>query len=116
MPWDFSQQSNWDELTCHLKEVSWMEFFDFVELVGKELIAKGDDPFQDGIYSFESYQSKVNALFKEDLVGWRLDSSAELARNIPQFLTSRVKPTKELIDNSFELAREHYKKVVPAPD
>ena len=111
-PWDYSQESNWDGLTYHLKEVSWMEFFDFVELVGKELILKGDDPFQVETYSFESYQSKVNALFEEDLIGWRLDSNAELTRNIPQTLTSRVKSTKELIDNSFEPAREHYKKAV----
>ena len=111
-PWDYSQESSWDGLIYHLKEVNWMEFFDFVELAGKELIIKGDNPFQADTHSFESYQSKVNALFEEDLIGWRLDSNAELTRNIPQTLTSRVKSTKELVDDSFEPAREHYKKAV----
>jgi hypothetical protein len=111
-PWDYSQESTWDGLTYHLKEIGWMEFFDFIELAGKELILKGDDPFQAETYSFESYRSKVNALFEEDLIGWRLDNSSELTRNIPQTLTSRVESTKNLIDNSFEPAREHYKKAV----
>lgn len=110
-PWDYCQENSWDGLTYHLKEVTWMEFFDFVELAGKCLI-KDDDPFRSESYSFESYRSKVNALFEEDLIGWRLDSNSELTRSIPQTLTSRVLSTKELVDNSFEPARDHYKKAV----
>lgn len=32
-PWDYSQESSWNGITYHLKDVSWQEFFDFVELV-----------------------------------------------------------------------------------
>lgn len=111
-PWDYSRESAWDGLVYHLKEVSWMEFFDFVELAGKELLKKGTSPFQAEKYSYESYRSKVNALFEEDMIGWRLDINAELTRSIPQVLVSRLESTKNEIENSFEPAREHYKKAV----
>lgn len=111
-PWDYCQENTWDGLTYHLKEVSWMEFFDFVELAGKELIIKADNSFQADTYSFESYQSKVNALFEEDLIGWRLGSNAELIRSISKPLYSRAKLTKERVDNAFEPAREHYRKSI----
>lgn len=111
-PWEYSQDNAWDGLIYHLREVSWMEFFDFVELVGKELLKKGDSPFQTEKYSYESYRSKVNALFEEDMIGWRLDVNAELTRSIPQALISRVESTKKVVKNSFEPAREHYRKAV----
>lgn len=111
-PWHYSEESAWDGLVCHLKQVRWMEFFDFVELVGKELQIKAEDPFQTNKFSYDSYQNRVNALFEEDFIGWRLDDHCELTRNIPQSLLSRFESTKDLIENSFEPAREHYRKSI----
>jgi hypothetical protein len=111
-PWNYAEESAWDGLVVHLKKASWTEFYDLVELAGKVLIEENEIPFYDEKYSFESYRSKVNALFEEDKIGWRLDSDSELKRKVPKSLESKVRATQEIIEHSFMPAREHYKKAI----
>lgn len=109
-PWDYDEQSAWGALTHHVKECSWTEFFDFVELVGK-LLQKHDDglPF-DHDETFPVYQSKVNTLLLEDGIGWSLNDKAELHRPLPRPLSTPVEATDGLLVSRFATARIHYQK------
>jgi hypothetical protein len=110
-PWDYDQSSAWNALTEHLKSCSWMEFYDFVELVGTLLIEADEDPFSGRkLAFFQRYQSKVNELFAEDAIGWRLDENAQLVRQMPQSLAKRMLSTERGLGEKFEMARMHYRK------
>ena len=96
----------------HLKKCAWAEFYDFVELVGTLLIKKEvDGPF-DGPEYFKECQTKVNALFQEDVIGWSLNDRSELYRQIPKSLAKRVAATEAELTDRFELARVHYQKAL----
>lgn len=111
-PWDYDNDSAWGALTAHLKVCSWLEFYDFVELVGTLLIKKEDDnPFSETEY-YKKYQAKVNALLQEDGIGWSLNDKSELRRQIPQTLAKRVKVTEAELADRFVNARVHYQKAI----
>jgi len=109
-PWDFDDQNSWGALTHHIKNCSWSEFYDFVELVGSLLI-KADDaiPF-DSTCHYSDYQAKVNALLQEDRIGWRLNDRSELHRQNPKAIAERIKSTESMITDGFAAARTHYQK------
>lgn len=110
-PWDYDNQSSWSALVEHLKSCIWLEFYDFVELVGRLLLEVDDDPFASGKTShFKSYQSKVNALLAEDRIGWSLNEVSSLTRQIPESLSKRIKATERQLADGFEAARIHYQK------
>lgn len=108
--WDFDEQSAWSALTHHVKGCNWTEFYDFVELVGTLLIKADDEIPFDSTSHFSDYQAKVNALFQEDRIGWRLNDRAELHRNNPKALTERIIATESLLTERFGAARIQYKK------
>lgn len=111
-PWDYDNESPWGALTHHLKTCVWAEFYDFVELVGAQLIKKEvNGPF-DGPEYFKEYQAKVNALFQEDAIGWSLNDRSELYRQVPKPLAKRVAATEAELTDRFELARVHYQKAL----
>ena len=47
-PWDYDNENSWGAITNHLKLCTWLEFYDFIELVG-DLLQKLelDDPFSE---------------------------------------------------------------------
>jgi len=109
-PWDYDNQSAWGALTHHLKECTWGEFYDFVELLGTLLIKKeAEGPFDDPEH-FKEYQTLVNALFQEDGIGWSLNDRSELYRQVPKSLAKRIEATESLLTNRFDTARVHYQK------
>lgn len=111
-PWDYDDQSAWGALTCHIKECAWAEFFDFVELLGALLIKKeADGPFDDPEY-FKEYQTRVNALFHEDGIGWTLSDKSELYRQVPKALAKRVAGSEAMLEDRFDAARVHYQKAL----
>lgn len=111
-PWDYDNQSSWVALTSHLKECSWPEFYDFVELVGKLLQKKEEDgPFDETEY-FKAYQAKVNTLLQEDGIGWSLNDRSELHRQTPKSMAKRVASTEAELSDRFIHARVHYQKAV----
>jgi hypothetical protein len=109
-PWDYDRESSWGALTAHLKDCSWPEFYDFVELTGKLLIKRDDDgPFDDPEH-FKTYQAKVNTLFQEDGIGWSLNDRSELHRQTPTYLRTRMASTGSQLTDRFANARLHYQK------
>jgi hypothetical protein len=109
-PWDYDSQSSWDGLATHLKDSNWMEFYDFVEMVGKLLLEKDDDiPFGQPD-DFRGYQKKVNALFREDGIGWTLSDQSELHRQVPPTMAKRLKSTQAALTDKYQIARVHYQK------
>lgn len=109
-PWDYDNQSSWEGLATHLKECNWMEFYDFVEMVGKLLLEKDDNiPFGQSD-DFKAYQKKVNALFHEDGIGWTLNDQSELHRQVPPTMARRLQSTQAALTDKYQTARVHYQK------
>lgn len=110
-PWDYDSEGAWPALVAHLKDCSWLEFYDFVELAGKLLIELEDDPFASSkLFLFKSYQTRTNALLEEDGIGWSLNSNSELARQTPKALAQRTAKVQSSLGNRFAAARGHYQK------
>lgn len=111
-PWDYDNQSSWGALIAHIKECPWAEFFDFVELLGALLIKKeAEGPFDDPEF-FKEYQTKVNALFQEDGIGWTLSDKSELYRQVPKALANRLAGSEAMLMDRFDAARVHYQKAL----
>lgn len=111
-PWDYDNESAWGALAHHIKECAWPEFYDFVELIGTLLLKKEfDGPFDDPEH-FKGYQTKVNALFQEDGIGWSLNDRSELYRQVPKALAKRIEATESELTDKFQTARVHYQKAV----
>jgi hypothetical protein len=112
-PWEYDNQSAWGALTEHLKACTWLEFYDFVELVGTLLISIDEDPFSERKQSyFSQYQTMVNTLLEEDGIGWSLNEASRFVRQIPKSLVERVKKTDKQLEGRFDAARVHYKKAI----
>ncbi|MES2355679.1 MAG: hypothetical protein V4568_15030 [Pseudomonadota bacterium] len=112
-PWDYDNESSWGALTEHLKSSTWLEFYDFVELVGKLLAELDKDPFSERRQEyFKQYQAKLNALLEEDGIGWSLNENSELTRQIPKSLSDRVSNTEKQLANKYDAARIHYSKAI----
>lgn len=112
-PWDYDSESAWNALAEHLKSCTWLEFYDFVELVGQLLIDIDADPFSERKQGyFKQYQAKINSLFEEDGIGWSLSEDAELTRQIPKSLIERVGKADEELKDKYDAARVHYLKAI----
>ncbi|MFN7122398.1 MAG: AbiJ-NTD4 domain-containing protein [Hydrogenophaga sp.] len=109
-PWDYDNEGPWSALSQHLKDCTWGEFYDFVELLGKLLLKKeADGPFDDPDH-FKEYQTQVNELFREDSIGWTLNEASQLYRQIPKELVKRIEVTASMLAKRFDTARQHYQK------
>jgi hypothetical protein len=107
---DYDSQDSWAALSEHLKQCSWPEFYDFVELAGKLLLAKDDEiPFGEAEY-FEAYQKKVNELLEEDGIGWTLSEKSELRRQVPSAMAKRLQAAQSALTDRYSTARVHYQK------
>ena len=109
-PWDYDNESRWSALTSHLKICSWLEFYDFVELVGSLLKEVEAEEFFTITNYFKNYQSMVNSLLQEDNIGWGLNEKSELIRQIPSSLAEKIKVTESELTDRFSTARVHYQK------
>jgi hypothetical protein len=114
---EFDRYSSiWDDLRSLIKGGAWFNFYDFVEAVGKNLLVIqsqfGYSQQWLDDYGFDSYRTKVNDLFSEDRIGWRLNESAELIRDLPKSLSTRLSATAARLQDQFVPAREHYLKAV----
>lgn len=108
--WDINNESVWDAIKHTVKTCEWAHFFDFVELIGDLLIKKE----KEDSWVFDEfptlYRDKVNKLFEEDLVGWRLNEQAVLTRKLPSSLSQKSESAQKLLKDKFEPAREHFRK------
>uniref|UniRef100_C6E3N9 HEPN AbiJ-N-terminal domain-containing protein n=1 Tax=Geobacter sp. (strain M21) TaxID=443144 RepID=C6E3N9_GEOSM len=111
--------SFYDSWTCNeslkwlIKKVEWFHFYDFVELIGKELRESEEWRLDDDwskSFGANQYREKVNTLFEEQRIAWRLNSNFELVREVPGVLKKAVKYVELKLVDEFEPAREHYRK------
>ncbi|MHB0757010.1 AbiJ-NTD4 domain-containing protein [Polaribacter sp. M15] len=115
-------QDDYDSWLCqerlfdHLKSTPWYYVYDFIELVSKELkLNEINYLFEDEKlkeFGFNSFQKKINDLFKEDNFVWRLNEKGEISRNIPEVLLKTVTTAENELEDKFEPARNHYKKAI----
>lgn len=112
-PWEYSDDGPWESLTKHLMVCAWLEFYDFVEMVGKLLLEMDDNPFAEADQRwFKTYQSRLNALLDEDDIGWSLADTGELGRQLPKALADRVAIAATKLSGAREAAAAHYKKAM----
>jgi hypothetical protein len=110
-PWDYDNENSWMSLTAHLKGCTWLEFYDFVEMVGKHLTEVDQDPFITSTqFWFKAYQTRLNALLEEDGIGWSLNDAGELHRQMPKALEQRVVAASSSLSGRYDAARGHYQK------
>jgi len=103
----------WDALKDLVKSVEWFNFYDFVELVAKKLREAELSHFEESWiekFGVEAYSKKVNSLFAEDRVAWRLRSNCELSREIPAAYAKAHSAAEAALKNEFEPSRDHYRK------
>ncbi|EPY4136474.1 AbiJ-NTD4 domain-containing protein [Klebsiella variicola] len=92
----------------------WYRFYDMVETVAEKLI-DNDDTFTWGSpknesYSYSAYRQRVNELFSEYKVDWRMNETGLLESPLPLFLEEKLRSTEEKLADRFEPARTHYVK------
>lgn len=104
----------WEYLGNHLKACEWYQFYDFVELVVSEIEFAEEENFLERDpqekFGFEAYRNKVNDLFKEEKIGWRLSSRGELVREQHAVLQKRIEVVEDRLIDEYSPARAHYKK------
>lgn len=109
-------QYPWKTLTDQVYSVPWYAFFDFVELVGTQLLAIQEfyqsDPKWINRFGYETYRTQVNNLFAEDNIGWRSNTTGQLVREIPPALAKRLELTQTALSDGFEPARAHFAKAM----
>lgn len=96
--------------------IPWYRFYDTVETVAEKLIIKGDEEnFAWGMQkneslSFSAYRQRVNELFSEYKVDWKMNAAGQLESPLPQFLEEKIQGVEEKLADRFRPARAHYVK------
>lgn len=101
-----------DYLGATVDDVEWHHFYDFVELVGRELIRleKAGDLDEASPAGFAAYRRELNELFEEHNVAWHMDPRGELGQRLPGMLSRAVEATDESLKDRYDPAREHFLK------
>lgn len=95
--------------------ISWYRFYDTVETVAERIIDIDDaDSFTQSrkieSFSFSAYRQRVNELFSEYNVDWKMNESGQLELPLPPFLEDKVKSTEDRLADQFRPARVHFAK------
>jgi len=96
-----------------VKSVEWFNFYDFVELVAKDLREAETWHFEESWikrFGAATYAHSVNSLFAEERVAWRLNSKGELSREVPAAYAKAHAAAEAAMKNEFEPSRDHYRK------
>lgn len=113
--------ADWDSWTCQdglestIINCDWYQFYDCVEVVGREL--KAAEEMYEGApgnirvdeFSYDAYRAGVNGLFEMHQVGWRLNAKSQLESALPKALSERIDGVETSLDR-FHAAREHFVK------
>ncbi len=108
----------WDYLKSVLRSTDWLSFYDFIEIVGQQiknideedLWYRADD--WRSKFGFENYRQKLNGVFSEERIGWRLNDKSLLVREIPSTLEKKISANFSLLQDELAPARKHYLKAV----
>lgn len=100
----------WETLKDLIRTVEWFHFYDFVELVGREL----DKPKLIRVekFSLNRYRVQVNEIFSENRIAWRMNTKGELQREMPKALQQLTDKAEKALGDEFEPARAHYRKAL----
>lgn len=96
--------------------ISWYRFYDTVETVAEKLIIEDDDDNfawgkpKNESFSFSAYRQRVNELFSEYKVDWKMTPAGLLESPLPLFLEEKIKDTEEKLADRYKPARAHYAK------
>jgi hypothetical protein len=96
--------------------IPWYRFYDTVETVAEQIINMDDEngftwgAKKDESFSFSAYRQRVNELFSEYNVDWKMNESGQLELPLPPFLEDKVKSTEERLADQFMPARVHFAK------
>ena len=109
----------WDALKSLLRQCEWYRFYDAVERIGELIqeaqrqfgqrvtrgVASDTDPAEwNERFGFEAYRGKVNDLFADLSVVWRLNAESGLEREMPEPLAKAVENVEEALAAGFEPA------------
>ncbi|MBS0907683.1 hypothetical protein JK229_21520 [Pantoea dispersa] len=95
--------------------IPWYRFYDTVETVAEKIIEIDDDDNftqsrKNESFSFSAYRQRVNELFSEYNIDWKMNVSGQLELPLPPFLEEKVKSTEERLADEFRPARAHFAK------
>ncbi|OWS75225.1 hypothetical protein CBW22_13215 [Pantoea sp. VS1] len=95
--------------------IPWYRFYDTVETVAERIIEIDDDDNftqsrKNESFSFSAYRQRVNELFSEYNIDWKMNESGQLELPLPPFLEEKVKSTEERLADEFRPARAHFAK------
>ncbi|KAA6093631.1 MULTISPECIES: AbiJ-NTD4 domain-containing protein [Pantoea] len=95
--------------------IPWFRFYDTVETVAERIIyIDEEDNFSQSrkneSVSFSAYRQRVNELFSEYNIDWKMNESGQLELPLPPFLEEKVKSTEERLADEFRPARAHFAK------
>jgi hypothetical protein len=113
---DYDSWSCWDALKCRITILEWYQFYDLVELVADKLKQNESEYATEwgGVsyetFMFPSYMQKVNDLFSQHKIQWKMNKVGKLETALPKDLETRVAGTDSLLKDKFEPARVHYSK------
>jgi hypothetical protein len=113
---DYDSWSCWDALKCRITGLEWYQFYDFVEIVAMKVKEKEIDynaAFDSSRFEsflFPSYRQKVNELFSQHKIQWKLNEAGKLETSLPKDLETRVSAIDSALQDKFEPARVHYSK------
>jgi hypothetical protein len=113
---DYDSWSCWDALKYRLMNLEWYQFYDFVEITAIKIKEKeieyssawDNSPFES--FMFPSYRQKVNDLFSQHKIQWKLSEGGKLETALPKDLETRVSAIDSTLQDKFEPARVHYSK------
>lgn len=95
--------------------IPWYRFYDTVETVAERIIyIDEEDNFSQSrkneSVSFSAYRQRVNELFSDYNVDWKMNESGQLELPLPPFLEDKVKSTEDRLADQFRPARVHFAK------
>ncbi len=113
---DFDSWHCLDALKVRTMMLEWYQFYDFVEIIAIKVKEKEVDytsmwdstAFE--IFMFKSYRQKVNELFSQHKIQWRMNELGKLETSLPKDLELRVSAINSELKDNFEPARIHYAK------
>ncbi|MDO6684567.1 MULTISPECIES: AbiJ-NTD4 domain-containing protein [unclassified Agarivorans] len=113
---DYDSWTCWDALKFRLMGLEWYQFYDFVEVTAIKIKEKeveynsAWDNSRFESYMFPSYRQKVNDLFSQHKIQWKLNDGGKLETSLPKDLETRVSAIDYALQDKFEPARIHYSK------
>ncbi|HMN28625.1 MAG TPA: hypothetical protein PKE45_10770 [Caldilineaceae bacterium] len=116
----FAEDENADSFIYQfLNNCEWYHFYDFVEFIAAKLIEYESSLeysfFNEELitrFGFSAYREKVDELFADANVGWRMNELGSLRRQSSKSLDSKLQVIQNQLSDEFEPAREHYRKAI----